>query len=120
MYASRVTLSLMFLLVSGLIFGQKSACASEGQNLCNVGSLPQDIQSRLKEEYGSWKVQEPADLSKHAHERWESEKPLGCPGIAMGHFESGGWGRLLILPLVSFRGCPILAGWVVQGWGFCL
>jgi hypothetical protein len=88
MCASRVTLSLMFLLVSGLIFGQKSACASEGQNLCNVGSLPQDIQSRLKEEYGSWKVQEPADLSKHAHERWESEKPLGCPGIAMGHFES--------------------------------
>ena len=88
MYASRVTLSLMFLLISGLFFGQKAARASEGQNPCNVGSLPQDIQDRLKEEYGSWKVQEPADLSKHAHERWESEKPLGCPGIAIGHFES--------------------------------
>lgn len=87
-YASRAPLSLMCLLVSGLIFGQKAACAREGQNLCNVGSLPQDIQSRLKEEYGSWKIQEPADLSKRAHERWESEKPLGCPGIAVGHFES--------------------------------
>jgi hypothetical protein len=74
-YASRVTLSLMFLVVSGLVFCQKAVCA--GQNLCSVGSLPEDIQSRLKEEYGSWKVQEPVGLSKRARERWES--PLRSP-----------------------------------------
>jgi len=79
MYASRMTL-LAFLLVCGLFLGQKAACASEGQNLCDVGSLPQDIQDRLKGEYGSWKVQESADLSKHARERWEAEKPPACPG----------------------------------------
>jgi len=52
-----------------------------------VESLPSDIQNRLKKEYDSWKIQEPADLSQRAHERWESKKPLQCPGIAVGHFE---------------------------------
>jgi hypothetical protein len=53
-----------------------------------VESLPSDIQNRLKGEYGSWRIQEPTDLSQRAHERWESEKPLECPGIAVVHFES--------------------------------
>lgn len=88
MYALRVTLSVAFLLVADLFLVQEGAYASEGQNLCNVGSLPQDIQDLLKGDYGSWKVQESTDLSKQAHERWESEKPPGCPGIAKGHFES--------------------------------
>jgi hypothetical protein len=78
----------MILVAVALSFGQKSAYAGESQNLCNVEFLPQGIQSRLKEEYGSWKIQEPANLSKHARERWESEKPLSCPGIAVGYFES--------------------------------
>lgn len=51
-------------------------------------SLPPDVQSRLKEGYGSWKIQEPTDLAQHAHERWESEKPVECPGIAVGRFVS--------------------------------
>jgi len=53
-----------------------------------VESLSSDIQNRLKEEYSSWKIQEPADLSQRAREAWEPEKPLACPGIAVGHFES--------------------------------
>jgi hypothetical protein len=28
------------------------------------------------------------DLSQRAREAWEPEKPLTCPGIAVGHFES--------------------------------
>ena len=87
-YASRIPLSLFFLLVNGLIFGQQAVHASEDQILCKMGSLPSDIQNRLKEEYSSWRVQEPAALSQRAHERWKSEKPLECPGIAVGHFES--------------------------------
>ena len=78
----------MFLLLCVPVFGQRTASANQSPSLCKLESLPSDIQSRLKEEYGSWKIQEPADLSPRAHERWESEKPLECPGIAVGHFES--------------------------------
>jgi hypothetical protein len=88
MNALRVTVSVMFLLLSALLFGQAAAPANQSSALCKVESLPSDIQNRLKEEYSSWKIQEPADLSQRAHERWESEKPLECPGIALGHFES--------------------------------
>ena len=83
----------MFLFMAALAFGQQEstppAIAKPGEEsaLCKLGSLPQDVQSRLKTEFGSWKVQEPRDLSPRAHERWESEKPLACPGIAVGQFE---------------------------------
>jgi hypothetical protein len=53
-----------------------------------LDSLPPVIQRHLREEYGSWTVQEVANLSPRARERWNSEKPLECPGIAVGHFES--------------------------------
>lgn len=79
---------IMFLLLPALVFGQEAARVKQSPTLCKVESLPPDIQNRLKEEYGSWKIQEPADLSQRAHDRWESEKPLECPGIAVGHFES--------------------------------
>jgi hypothetical protein len=90
----RVTVSLVFLLTAARAFGQHGsslpapAKPNEGPALCKVGSLPPDIQGRLKGEFGSWKVQEPPDLSPRAHERWESEKPLQCPGIAVGQFEN--------------------------------
>jgi hypothetical protein len=61
---------------------------AQATSSCNLGSLPSDIRDRLNKEYGTWKIQEPTDLSQRAHERWESEKPLECPGIAVGHFES--------------------------------
>lgn len=56
--------------------------------ICRVDSLPPVIQHHLKEEYGSWKIQEATDLSPRARGRWNSEKPLACPGIAVGYFES--------------------------------
>ena len=88
MNASRLTLLMKFMPLSVLLCGQGAARANPSPTLCKVESLPSDIQNRLKEEYGSWKIQEPADLSQRARERWESEKPLDCPGIAVGHFES--------------------------------
>jgi hypothetical protein len=78
---------LIFLLPAGLAFGQQPASKQES-SLCGVDSLPAAIQHHLKQEYGSWRVQEVANLSPLAHGRWESEKPLGCPGIAVGYFES--------------------------------
>lgn len=92
--ALRITLSLVFLLPSALGFGQQgsppttSVKPGGGLGLCKVGPMPPDIQKRLKEEFGSWKVQEPTDLSARARERWKSEKPLECPGLAVGQFES--------------------------------
>ena len=90
----RVTFSLMFLLTAALAFGQPGPSLpvppkpGEGAALCKPGPLPSEIQNRLKEAYSSWKIQEPRDLSPRAHERWKSEKPLECPGIAVGHFEN--------------------------------
>jgi hypothetical protein len=94
MNALRMIFSVAFLLTAALAFGQQGSSSpalakpSQARALCKPGSLPPDIQSRLKEEYGSWKIQEPIDLSPRAHERWESEKPLACPGIAVGQFEN--------------------------------
>lgn len=78
---------LILLLSAGLIFGQQVP-DKQKPSLCPLDLLPMEIQHRLKQDYGSWRVQEVANLSQRAHQRWESEKPLGCPGIAVGHFES--------------------------------
>ena len=88
MSALRIVFSAMLLLLSVLFFGHGAARANEKPELCKPESLPSEIQNRLKEEYGSWKIQEPTDLSQRAREAWEPVKPPTCPGIAVGHFES--------------------------------
>jgi hypothetical protein len=55
--------------------------------VCNSSALPSDITKHIKNEFSSWKIQEPTDLSPRARGRWEAEKPLECPGIAAGRFE---------------------------------
>lgn len=67
--------------------------------LCRTDALPQDIRGSLSRNFGSWKVQEPADLSLRARTRWGAERPLTCPGIAAGHFQdpkSASYALLLI------------------------
>ena len=88
MNTSRTTLSLMFLYISLVLVSQRSVRADQGPELCKVESLPSDIQDQLKQRYGSWRIQDPGNLSRRAHDRWGSEKPVTCPGIAVGHFES--------------------------------
>jgi hypothetical protein len=56
---------------------------------CQAGSLPAEIQRILKERFGLWRIQEPQDLNERARERWQSEKPLASPGIAVGRFGKG-------------------------------
>ena len=93
-YTSRINLSLMFLLAACVAFGQQASsppalAKHNGESaLCKAESLPTDVQNRIKREFGTWKIQEPANLNPPAHERWESEKPLACPGIAVGQFEN--------------------------------
>jgi hypothetical protein len=48
--------------------------------------VPADILRILQERFTGWKIQATADLSTAARERWGSEKPPRCPGIASGIF----------------------------------
>jgi hypothetical protein len=54
---------------------------------CSPDMLPPELCDRLKVEFTSWKIQEVANLSEWAKARWQDEKPLRCPGIAVGEFE---------------------------------
>jgi len=90
----RSTLILVLLMITVLAGrrGERSlsvpAEAAEGLALCNLSSLPSDIQSRLKTDFGSWKVQESENLSEYTRKTWAGRKPPACPGIAMGLFQS--------------------------------
>lgn len=90
----RSTLGPMFLITAALVFGQTGspppvpAGAAKGTVLCNLGFLPSDIQNRLKGEFGSWKVQKPENLSEYTRKTWAGKKLPGCPGIAVGLFQS--------------------------------
>ena len=89
----RSTLTLCFLMHPAFLGQQKESLSAPPDNsgrsaLCTSGSLPQQIQNRLTDEFRSWKIQQSADLSPRARGRWESEKPLQCPGIAAGQFEA--------------------------------
>jgi hypothetical protein len=55
---------------------------------CKLGSLPPDVQNSLKRDFGSWKIQEPENLSEYTRKTWAGKKPPGCPGIAVGLFQS--------------------------------
>ena len=59
-----------------------------GTSTCDLTALPVQLQQRLKAEFSSWKIQDAESLTKNAKERWQSEKPLACPGIAIGNFAS--------------------------------
>jgi hypothetical protein len=59
----------------------------ELSGLCRLDSLPQDVRGSLTRNFAAWKVQEPANLSVRARTRWGEERPLTCPGIAVGHFQ---------------------------------
>jgi hypothetical protein len=57
---------------------------------CERDSLPAELQHELDTSYSSWKIQDVPNLSARAKERWQGEKPLACPGIAVGQFEIPG------------------------------
>ena len=65
---------------------QGTRSAGEKPNPCDPGSLPSDVQNRLKMDFGSWKIQELETLSEHARGAWTGRKLIGCPGIAIGRF----------------------------------
>ncbi len=60
--------------------------SSAEPSICNVNRLPTEIQDRIRADFGSWRVQEPEDLSHQARLSWAGKKSSGCPGIAVGFF----------------------------------
>jgi|SRR5579862_322702 len=74
----------LWLIVASLL----SMSAANAMSACNLTALPLELQKRLKSEFSSWKIQDTANLTENAKERWQSERPLACPGIAVGKFES--------------------------------
>jgi hypothetical protein len=82
----------MFLVTAPLAFGQAGspglAKGAAEPATCNLASLPSDIQSRLKKDFDSWKIQQPENLSENARKTWAGRKPSACPGIAVGLFQN--------------------------------
>lgn len=64
-----------------------AAKIAEGSS-CTLGSLPLEIQNRLKSDFGAWKIQEAETLSENARKTWAGKKPRACPGIAVGLFQT--------------------------------
>ncbi len=63
--------------------------AAEAESLvCTLTLLPTEMQRLIQINYSSWRLQDVSNLSANAKERWQSEKPLDCPGIAVGQFEN--------------------------------
>jgi hypothetical protein len=54
---------------------------------CGLDSLPSDIQSPLRKDFASWRIQEAKLLSEHARKTWEAKSTRSCPGIAAGLFQ---------------------------------
>lgn len=83
-----ISRALFFLLVLTLGWAEGSLAGKQGgsPDLCGVESLPPEIQTRLKIEFTSWRIEDTDGLSTYTRERWKSEKPLRCPGLATGQF----------------------------------
>ena len=87
-----VSRALFFLLVLNFGWAEGSLAGKQEStpNLCGVEPLPSEIQNHLKIEFSSWKIEDPDGLSAYSKQRWKSEKPLACPGLAKGQFDDSG------------------------------
>jgi hypothetical protein len=91
--ASNVRYALVVSLLSGLSFLQHASFASAAIDadaalqLCQLDTLPKDIRATLERRFYGWKVQDSTNLLPKARQKWAATAPLGCPGIAAGHYE---------------------------------
>jgi hypothetical protein len=74
----------------GGLFCTFLAClaAANEPPVCNLTALPAQLKRHIQTNFRSWRPQNASDLSADAKMRWQSEKPLDCPGIAIGQFEN--------------------------------
>jgi hypothetical protein len=79
-------LAVVGLILTSSAFGQSPSEAAK-TDACH-DALPAEVSRTLSEQFGGWIVQSPDRLTSSARDRWQAEKPLGCPGIAEGRFTS--------------------------------
>src|SRR5271166_2961429 len=117
MIRMHLTLGPMFLMTANLFVGQASspglvpALPAERPSGCNSQSLPSEVQSRLKRDFSSWRIQETATLSEFARKSWASRKPLACPRISIGLFRDNNESSYAVLLVPIDRpnaGCRFL------------
>jgi hypothetical protein len=68
-------------------FAGAAVDADDALSLCQLDTLPKDIRDTLERRFYGWKVQDSSNLLPKARQKWTTIAPLGCPGIATGHFE---------------------------------
>jgi hypothetical protein len=74
------------MVLTGSAFGQSPPEAAKA-DACH-DAVPAEVSRTLSEQFGGWIVQSPDRLTSSARDRWQAEKPLGCPGIAEGRLTS--------------------------------
>jgi hypothetical protein len=60
---------------------------ASGGGPCKAVLLPLEVRQHIRQEFRTWTIADVSGLSDPVRERWKSEKPVGCPGIASGFFE---------------------------------
>jgi hypothetical protein len=70
--------------------------AVSAEKLCS-SALPEETRRVLATKFPDWVIQSSATLSPSAEQRWMSEKPAACPGIAIGLFESDSTSSVAVL-----------------------
>jgi len=91
--ASKARYTLVLSLLSGMSFLQHASFtaaavdADDALGLCQIETLPKDIRDTLERRFYGWKIQDSSNLLPKIRQKWAANAPLGCPGIASGHFE---------------------------------
>jgi len=90
-----ISLSVLLPLLSLLLFNGQARSQSppappvgDEPPKCGLAALPSDIQTPIKRDFASWRIQEAQLLSEYARKTWASKNPQACPGIMVGLFQN--------------------------------
>jgi hypothetical protein len=111
---SLLSLLMNLLLLNGPVRAQSPPATQlvEEPLKCTLDSLPTDIQTPIKRDFSSWRIQEAQLLSPHARKTLESKNPQACPGIALGLFRDSttpSYALLLVSPDDPDAGYKLIA-----------
>jgi hypothetical protein len=81
--------------VAGAVFCQTTPASGLATSSCEV--VPDEIRQLIKDNFAGWMIQKPENMSATSRKRWESEKPLQCPGIAGGLFNDAKMSEYAVL-----------------------
>jgi hypothetical protein len=62
---------------------------AQGSSRCDAAALPAPISELLKSKFAQWRPKQVSDMEADDQQFWlKGPNATGCPGIAIGHFES--------------------------------